>query len=55
MIERQDSKSKAKNPRIVEKEADSDDLAKFDSALRPGSFAEYVGQQELKKNLQEEK
>jgi len=52
MIERQDSKSKAKNPRIVEKEADSDDLAKFDSALRPGSFTEYVGQQELKKNLQ---
>lgn len=52
MIERQTSKPKTKTSRIVEKEADNEDLAKFDSALRPSSFAEYIGQQELRKNLQ---
>jgi Holliday junction DNA helicase RuvB len=51
MIERQNPKPQKQDNRIVEPKADCDDLVKFDSALRPDSFAEYIGQNELKKNL----
>ncbi len=37
--------------RVVSSQADDTELAKFDSALRPETLADYVGQTELKKNL----
>ncbi len=57
MIERKhkdDSKAKktgAKKQRTVSPQVDTDELSKFDSALRPETLAEYIGQAKLKKNL----
>ena len=50
MIERQkNSAKKKKSP--VEPRADSEEFSKLDATLRPGSFDEYIGQKDLKKNL----
>jgi len=54
MIERQASVSSgagAQDDRVVAATADGAELAQFDTALRPTSLAEYVGQTDLKKNL----
>ncbi|MFH1375181.1 MAG: Holliday junction branch migration DNA helicase RuvB [Patescibacteria group bacterium] len=50
MIER-DKRSSPKKKRVVSSSAENDELAKFDHSLRPRSFAEYIGQSDLKKNL----
>ena len=42
---------KSKSDSVVNSQADSDELVKFDSALRPKSLTEYIGQTQLKKNL----
>ncbi|MFH0833886.1 MAG: Holliday junction branch migration DNA helicase RuvB [Patescibacteria group bacterium] len=49
MIEREKNSAKKKSP--VAPTAESDEFSKFDATLRPGSFDEYIGQSDLKKNL----
>lgn len=42
----------SKKKDLVNPKADVEDLVKFDSALRPKTLGEYIGQADLKKNLQ---
>jgi len=55
MIERQTSVSSsagAPDDRVVAATADGTELTQFDTALRPQTLAEYIGQTDLKSNLQ---
>jgi Holliday junction DNA helicase RuvB len=44
-------KTAAKSGSVTSAQADDGELAQFDSALRPETLADYIGQAELKKNL----
>lgn len=51
MIERTQKPKKSAAKRKVDPKPTSDELNQFDASLRPKTFADYIGQKDLKKNL----